>query len=349
MTVISMATAAALLRAPDTQACCPAYAGDMPISIADQEILVVWDAERHVEHFIRRAAFEGTPVRDFGFLVPTPSKPTLSEAPNAVFDSLQEATRPKHETRWEIDWTPLLLLPFARLSKSDAAAAATADSPVRILDRQNVAGYEAVVLEADDAGVLTRWLGDHGYDARPEIEEWVKPYIVSHWKITAFKYAAPAAPDRGAHAVGTSSVRLSFPTDRPLFPYRVPTDQVQKPHEGHLLRVFFVGDGRFDGALGSHAAPWAGQLRYANHVDGLGALLAGAAPPEALAKARWVTVFDDPTWPSGRDDLFFAPARDASPVVPVIADPKKIPAPLDVLAAAVGAGFWIRRRRPSRA
>ena len=339
---VALALTTATMAAP-ADACCPAFAPDSRVAIADQEILIVWDAERGLEHFVRRAAFDAASRDDFGFLVPTPTKPTLSEAPNAVFDALRTATKPVPRVHYEPAFMPLLMYPLLLTFGRDAKSAAAPEEPVRVLDRQSVAGYDAVVLEADDAEALARWLREHGYDARPEIAEWAKPYILARWKITAFKYAA--AQREAGVPVATGAVSLSFATDRALFPYRVPTDQLAKPGAGHTLRVYFAGDTRVDGALGAAGSAWAGAVQYANQMDGLPALLAGAAPAESLAKATWLTVLEDRTWPGGTDDLFFTRARDASPVVPTYRRSIEIPVPVDVVAVAGFAGFWIRRRR----
>ena len=52
-------------RAP---ACCPAWRRGEPVRIADQQILVVWDPETRMEHFIREAKFAAAPgARQEGF------------------------------------------------------------------------------------------------------------------------------------------------------------------------------------------------------------------------------------------------------------------------------------------
>ena len=60
--------------------CCTAWrAGEDAVQIAAQDVLVVWNAEKQIEHFVRRANFESeTAPEDFGFLVPTPTQPKLS-------------------------------------------------------------------------------------------------------------------------------------------------------------------------------------------------------------------------------------------------------------------------------
>jgi len=97
----AVAAAGALALPPAAHACCPAHPPGAQVQIADQEVIIVWDAARNTEHFIRRAAF-ATEQASFGFLVPTPSVPSLGEAPDAAFGVLARAIEPevKHVPRY---------------------------------------------------------------------------------------------------------------------------------------------------------------------------------------------------------------------------------------------------------
>src|SRR5262245_64896641 len=79
-------------------ACAVAPPRDGHVSIFDESAIIVWDAATKTEHFIRRAAFQAT-VKDFGFIVPTPSKPTLTEVDDQAFAEFARITPPKTVTR----------------------------------------------------------------------------------------------------------------------------------------------------------------------------------------------------------------------------------------------------------
>lgn len=101
---------AVLLLAPTVAwACCAASHPGEHVAIADQEILVTWNAKTQEEHFVRRARFLGSSSKDFGFLVPTPTKPELAEAPDALFDRLDDLLRPEHVKHYSPGFEPLLL------------------------------------------------------------------------------------------------------------------------------------------------------------------------------------------------------------------------------------------------
>src|SRR5262249_7614079 len=116
---------------------------------------------------------------------------------------------------------------------------------VKVLQEKQVAGFDAKVLEATSAKALNDWLKEKGYAFSPEIEAWAKPYVDQKWKITALKVAK--GKDNKSNSVAAGALRISFKTDRPLFPYREPdyksAADALKP--ARLLRIFFVADARY--------------------------------------------------------------------------------------------------------
>src|SRR4051794_22255750 len=64
------------------------------IHIAEESAVIVWHAPSKTQHFIRRATFD-TNSPDFGFLVPTPTKPVLAEADDRVFERAERLIRPR--------------------------------------------------------------------------------------------------------------------------------------------------------------------------------------------------------------------------------------------------------------
>mgnify|MGYP003349038515 CR=1 FL=1 len=319
-----------------TWACAPAPPPGSYVEIAEETALIVWNARTKQEHFIRRGAFR-TEARDFGFLVPSPTKPELGAVPDKALTQFAPLLQPPliHERSYEPSFMPLVLVPFV-LSKGASMALA---SEVRVLDAKRVAGYDAVVLEADDPAALAAWLKEHGYDARPALQAWLAPYVEAHWKLTAFKIAG------GERPVETDAIRMTFTTDRPFYPYREPADQREKRPDGEgfpsrLLRVFFVGSERMAGEVGK--APLQGKVVWA------GALQAPPELPVTGPEHPWLTVFEDQSSPRpGTDELYFTPSPDQSEVRPppyVVHVTTSIPIPLDVLGAA-GVFFWWRRRK----
>ena len=270
----------ALLLGAGCLACASApHEGEL-VQIAEESAIILWDAAAKTQHFIRSAAFR-TEAKDFGFLVPTPSVPEIAEADQSAFQYLDGITRP----------------PMAREAVAVAAAPAAAkgaEPQVVVVATAKVAGMDAAVLAANDVGALDRWLKQHGYASSAPLMEWAKIYIDRNWYITAFKISAGSVPARRLEA---DAVRMSFRTEQPFFPYREP-QQVAKattPPTARLLKVYFVGDGRYDGVLENSMAwpgrpTWSGSLTAEQRTELMRQL---RMPADAAASAGWLTLFRD--------------------------------------------------------
>ena len=321
-----------LASAVPARACAPAPPLGATVHIAGEEALIVWDAASRTEHFVRRADFS-TDARDFGFLVPTPSVPTLAEAPEAVFDALETLREP--EIVRENSYVPLTCLTVPFLMMGGAADEVIATSPaVTVLSTQRVAGMDATVLAADDADALAAWLSERGYAMRPALVEWLRPYVAARFAITAFAYA-------GGESTGSRAVRMTFATDRPFYPYREPTDQPEQA--GRSLRVHLVTTGRQAGRLGDGA--WSAEVEVARALAPDTRLLEGIA---ALPERAWVTTFLDRASrrPPEHDLAFTAAATDEEHVPRIVRTHEVIiPLPIEPILLVAGIVYLVRRRK----
>ncbi|HEY6138553.1 MAG TPA: DUF2330 domain-containing protein [Thermoanaerobaculia bacterium] len=325
-------------------ACAPApHAGD-EIAVVEESAVIVWDAAAKTEHFIRRAIFHGK-GRDFGFLVPTPAVPILAEVDDAIFDKLEERTRPEivHVTKRRLDFTPFLLMSETRSESMTTGAAA----PVEVLSSQKVAGYDAVVLAATDAAALQKWLAGHGYASTPDLTEWLDAYVQRQWKITAFKI------DAAQPAVRTAAVKMSFAAERPFFPYREPASQRRLASEKmdiRALRIWVLGDERVTGTIGEKTF-WPGILRRSDPLpDALRGDVARLAKLTLAAPVRMTAFIDQSSIRPGTDELYFGRSAVQSgyvepPRIVEHIERTRIPLDLIVLALiAIAVVWWLIRR-----
>jgi hypothetical protein len=342
------------------EACAPAPRLRETVRILDESAIIVWNQESHTEHFIRRASFDTT-GSDFGFLVPTPSKPTLAEVDNRAFDYIERLIKPRTivDESHSVDFTPLVALILDMFLKGEGARAPVATArAVRVLDIETIAGYDAVVLEADNSTALGSWLAGHDYASAPDLNDWLKPYVAAHWKITAFKIAKGSSRNQ----VGTSAVRMSFATDRPLFPYSEPSSQRQpssnlpsEVNSGRGLAVFFIGDSRVEGGLGvGSGSAWPGHTTWSDELaaSDMPALASKLElTPAQLPQNPWMTSFEDLSSPRpGTADLYFARSDMQSPfpLPQVVSVNKRIPVPIDVILGLIGMVLLVRTLRKKR-
>lgn len=299
--IASLVAAAALatsINESDVCACAPAMRAGEKVHISEESAFIVWDAATKTEHFVRRAQFD-TKAGDFGFLVPTPTRPVLSEVADTVFEHLVNLTRPP--------FRPVKLSAGDQVAKS--ALAKSAAPAVQVLETVTVAGLDATVLSANDATALAAWLRAHGYASGPELTEWFKPYIARKWILTAFKISKGGS--RAVRAV-TSAVRMSFKTDRPFFPYREPATRNAAPR---ALEVYVVSGERMQGRIGD-ATAWPGRTLWAQPLQPAvreDLLKRVKLPANAASASAWLTRFLDSSAPRpGTDELYFARAADQS-------------------------------------
>lgn len=309
--VVLAALVALVPGLPESRACAPAMRVAERVGVNAEEAVILYDAEYKTEHFIRRANF-ATTAKDFGFLVPTPTQPELGETQVGVFHTLSVATQPRHVPSGKTQKV------VVKRSNDDLAPTAAAPAAPQVLEERTVAGYDAVVLKAEDVDGLKKWLEDRQYDARPALMEWLRWYVEHQWVITAFKITPghAARQDRWEKAV-----RMSFKTDAPFYPYREPEDLRAGPAKPRSLRVYFLADARYDGTLGQDKR-WAGKTVWANQlpadvmkgaVSGFG--LSAADAGTIGARGWYLTEFEDHSSPRpGTDEVYFRKADDQSAV-----------------------------------
>ena len=261
---------------------------------ADQTVIMIWDAAQRQQHFVRQASFK-TAEPDVGFIVPSPSRPELAESGNDAFPRLKEITAPVVIRSGGGSGCGCAIKSAARVTASS----------VRVIEEKRVAGFDATVLTADSSADLTEWLQDHGYVFSPQVAAWAQPYLGGAWHFTALKVAKTGA----VQDIKAGALRLTFQTERPLFPYREPESAAAAKQLGtsdRLLRIYFIAEGRYRAEVAgrewSAGVAWSGDISHYRT-----ALLQDLKLPASTGPANWwLTEFED-RWPYGKaaGDVYF--------------------------------------------
>jgi hypothetical protein len=171
---------------------------------------------------------------------------------------------------------------------------------------------------------------------------------------------AKKADDKEKKNVAAAALRMSFKTDRPLFPYREPDSKGPAQALGassRLLRIYFLGEARYRGEL-TKDAPWTGTVAWSNKLsdEDRRKTLEHLKLPETTGPATWwLTEFED-RWPYkvAPADVYFEPDGEQNTVKrPPIVRFVSSPWPTDITAYAFAAVLVLpplvrRLRRRSR-
>ena len=247
VTVRAIAAASLVLAMTVGYACCMAYATAQPVTLVDEKAIIIWNAEQKREHFIRQASFDGE-AEHFGFIVPLPSHPEVAEADVAAFDLLES------------------LIP--RDPEADSAESEGTDSDddadgVEVIEQYVVGDYEVTILTATDGKSMLAWLEENEYDSRPAMEEWLDHYSKMDWFFAALKFIR----ESDANEPKTEALRISFDTDAPFYPYKMPTDTWPDPHY-RPLALYFIASGKASAQYQDNSAEWEAEILWSGRLPG---------------------------------------------------------------------------------
>ena len=181
---------------------------------AQEAVIVHKDGQ---EDLIVSIQFEGD-VDEFAWIIPTPSKPEVSKSTDELFTSLE-------------DFTGYTSYDYDDYAAPMAAKSGVAEESVTVVERKKVDVYDTVVLKATNADDLAKWLNDNKF-VYPKDEAFVfEDYIDKSWYFVAAKinakYLNTSASSRlkSGHA---TPLKLSFATDKIVFPLRISSIQQEK-------------------------------------------------------------------------------------------------------------------------
>jgi Uncharacterized protein conserved in bacteria (DUF2330) len=150
-------------------------------------------------------------TKDFGLIIPVPSKPTITEAPEYIFDELESLT---NQNRYWI--YPMM--------KTLEAAPAYVGNGVTVVEKRDVGKYTATVLAATDAAGLTAWLTSNGYALGEYNTDNIKYYIDKKgFYFVALKVNTEnitASSSEGGYIGRLNPLAISFESAKPYLPTR---------------------------------------------------------------------------------------------------------------------------------
>lgn len=135
-----------------------------------QKAVIVY--EEGMETLILSITFRGD-AKDFGWVVPTPTKPEVDKSSDELFTSLEELTRPEAAYRTEN------ILGIPQTTKKEEA--------VTVVETKKIDIYNITVLEATDPNALAKWLDKNGYQFPTDSAYILEDYVEKGWFFVACK------------------------------------------------------------------------------------------------------------------------------------------------------------------
>lgn len=176
---------------------------DFYVGQTEQKAVIFYD--QGVETLILSITFQGN-AKDFGWVVPTPTRPEVDKSSDELFLALEELTR--RLIRYEEKG--LMPVPL--------------EGGVEVLETKEVGIYEISVLRADDPKALSSWLDKNGYNFPKEASYILEDYIKNKWYFTAVKVRPELVWEgveeqlRSGHA---TPLKLVFKSEKIVYPLKI--------------------------------------------------------------------------------------------------------------------------------
>ncbi len=173
-----------------------------------QKAVIFYD--KGVETLVVSATFQGN-ANDFGWVIPTPSKPTVAKGSDELFTSLQTLTGVGIENP----------IPMYGLGTSQDVA----KEGVTVIETKQVDYYDVTVLSSTDKKSLVNWLKDNKYNFPSSASYILDSYINNGWYFVAMRinpesleWSDSTNKLRTGHA---TPVSISFETANIVYPLKI--------------------------------------------------------------------------------------------------------------------------------
>jgi hypothetical protein len=213
--------------------------------IGVEEALIVFDPAAGREHFIREIRFRSAD-ESFAFVVPVPSAPEVARVDSRVFDHLRSDwsfkrvndPAPSSYHAPGGDWGELGLGAIGTIGHG-AGTGGGSGRGVSVVSQERIGRFSVAVLKGADPDALGGWLKEQKFSSSRVSRAWLSVYARLGFHFVAFRHEKPAREDPSEML--SETVRISFPTPQPYYPYREPD-----PPEGGVasldrgLRVWLI-------------------------------------------------------------------------------------------------------------
>jgi hypothetical protein len=180
-----------------------------PLERADQRAFIYYDEGK--ETLILSLNYRGA-GNDFAWLIPTPSVPNVSKAPDDFFQQLDGML---------ISLGGYPEMKEGHLGDVGASVPMMGGEEVEVISRQKIGIYDVAVVKSTDPYALKNWLDREGYKLPSSAPNILKPYIEKKWCFVAVKISKDEFKGKRIGEGYLSPIRIDFATPTILYPLRV--------------------------------------------------------------------------------------------------------------------------------
>ncbi|MFO0596104.1 MAG: DUF2330 domain-containing protein [Myxococcaceae bacterium] len=226
-------------------------------------------------------------AKDFGWLLPLPSQPTLKLGTEELFTQLINTTQPRYFVNTTTNGNCNGLFFGALASRATPAFAAGAAEDANggavspLVTQASIGPYDYAVLRADSKDLMFQWLTDNHYFIPTGTDQTVGPYIHAGGFFLALKLKS------GMSAGDIQPVVLEYKSDLPMIPI-ILTSVAANPNMG--IQVWMLGNGRAIPRNYNHVVVNDAQIDWLNQAKNYNDVVI-AAVGEAPEKHAFVTEY----------------------------------------------------------
>ena len=225
-------------------------------------------------------------ARDFGWLLPLPSIPTLKLGTEELFTQLINTTQPRYFVNTTVTGTCGGFNRFGSATavgaspENDASGGLNAGQSV-LVTQSSIGPYDYAVLRADRKDEMLQWLTNNRYFIPTGTEDVVGPYIRPGAYFLALKLKS------GKSSGDIQPVVLEYPSDLPMIPI-ILTSVAAQPNMG--IQVWMLGEGRAIPRNYNHVVLNDSQIDWLNRAQNYNDVVIKAVS-EAPEKHAFVTEY----------------------------------------------------------
>ena len=196
-------------------ACGGFFCSQTPIDQSGEKILFIRDGQALTT--IVQIQYQGS-AENFSWVVPVPSRPTVSTSSDELFTRLEPATQVRVQltaSRTEGSCRNPAgngVMAGSLPVSMNATAEQRMDAGVQIIEKGLVGPFEKVILQAESAAALRAWLNENQYTLPPRFDEVVQSYLKPGYHFVALKLRQ----DRGVGDL--VPIVLKYETGLPCIP-----------------------------------------------------------------------------------------------------------------------------------